>query len=204
MWRIRVKAIAVNPSHCLSTDGHSAMRCLSISSFSCTKKGYRCIGIELRGFGESHKPWGEYNYEIFADDIEHVLCSLALNSVTLAGFLMGGAIAMRHASKYLSPNRFSQLILMGAAAPSFTKRNDSPYGLEKSDCDNLIAESLNDGPKMVSDFSKIFFRNEESQSKAMRDWLFAINMQASAQATMRCLEELRDLDLRNEMKNIKT
>lgn len=28
------------------------------------KQGYRCVGIDLRGFGKSDKPWGDYNYDI--------------------------------------------------------------------------------------------------------------------------------------------
>lgn len=32
-------------------------------------QGYRVIGITLRGFGKSDKPYGKYNYDVFADDI---------------------------------------------------------------------------------------------------------------------------------------
>ncbi len=31
------------------------------------KHGYRCIGIDLRGFGDSDKPWDGYNYDTMAD-----------------------------------------------------------------------------------------------------------------------------------------
>ncbi|MBZ0190337.1 MAG: alpha/beta hydrolase [Candidatus Kuenenia stuttgartiensis] len=37
------------------------------------KHGYRCVGITLRGFGKSSKPWGEYTYDVFADDVRKVL-----------------------------------------------------------------------------------------------------------------------------------
>lgn len=31
------------------------------------RKGYRCIGIDLRGFGRSDKPWSNgYSYDTFA------------------------------------------------------------------------------------------------------------------------------------------
>jgi pimeloyl-ACP methyl ester carboxylesterase len=89
---------------------------------------------------------------------------------------------------------------MGAAAPCFTKREGYPYGLEKSACDALITQSLQDRPKMVTDFGKIFFSNENSQSKEMAEWLFSINMKASPYATVQCLQELRNADLRNDMK----
>jgi non-heme chloroperoxidase len=162
------------------------------------KGGYRCIGIDLRGFGRSDKPWTSYNYDVFADDIKQVISALNLQGVTLVGFSMGGAIVMHYIAKYFS-ELVSKVVLMGAAAPCFTKRENYPYGLEKSACDDLIIQSKQDRPKMASDFAKIFFRSENSQSKEMLKWLFSINMEVSPFATVRCLEELRDADLRNDM-----
>jgi non-heme chloroperoxidase len=42
------------------------------------KSGYRCIGIDFRGFGRSDKPWTSYNYDVFADDIKQVISALNL------------------------------------------------------------------------------------------------------------------------------
>jgi pimeloyl-ACP methyl ester carboxylesterase len=162
------------------------------------KSGYRCIGIDLRGFGRSDKPWTNYDYDVFADDIKQVIAALNLQTVTLVGFSMGGAIVMHYIAKYFS-ELVSKAVFMGAAAPCFTRREDYPYGIEKSACDALIGQSNQDRSKMVSDFGKIFFRNENSQSQEMAKWLFSINMEASPFATVKCLEELRDADLRNDM-----
>lgn len=162
------------------------------------KHGYRCIGIDLRGFGRSDRPWTMYNYDVFADDIKQVIAALNLQGVTLVGFSMGGAIVMHYIAKYFS-KLVSKVVFMGAAAPCFTRREDYAYGLEKSACDGLITQSNQDRPKMVSDFGKIFFRSEGSQSQEMAKWLFSINMEASPYATVKCLEELRDADLRNDM-----
>jgi non-heme chloroperoxidase len=162
------------------------------------KSGYRCIGIDLRGFGRSDKPWTSYNYDVFADDIKQVISALNLQGVTLVGFSMGGAIVMHYIAKFFS-ELVSKVVLMAAAAPSFTKRENYPYGLEKSACDDLIIQSNHDRPKMVSDFAKMFFKSENSQSREMLKWLFSINMEVSPFATVKCLEELRDADLRNDM-----
>jgi non-heme chloroperoxidase len=162
------------------------------------KSGYRCIGIDLRGFGRSDKPWTSYNYDVFADDIKQVISALNLQGVTLVGFSMGGAIVMHYVAKFFS-ELVSKVVLMAAAAPSFTKRENYPYGLEKSACDDLIIQSNHDRPKMVSDFAKMFFKSENSQSTEMLKWLFSINMEVSPFATVKCLEELRDADLRNDM-----
>ena len=36
------------------------------------KRGYRCIGIDQRGFGKSDKPWRGYDYNRLADDVRGV------------------------------------------------------------------------------------------------------------------------------------
>ena len=56
------------------------------------EKGFRAISISLRGFGKSDKPWGPYNYDVYADDLKSILDQLDLKDVTLGGFSMGGAI----------------------------------------------------------------------------------------------------------------
>ena len=49
------------------------------------KMGFRCIGVDFRGFGESDRPWTGYNYNRMADDIRAVIDSLMLfiNSSTI-------------------------------------------------------------------------------------------------------------------------
>ncbi|CAM4408200.1 hypothetical protein PAAL109150_25470 [Paenibacillus alkaliterrae] len=47
--------------------------------------GYRCIGIDLRGFGKSDKPWLGYSYDRLADDVRAVVDALKLQSFTLVG-----------------------------------------------------------------------------------------------------------------------
>ena len=54
---------------------------------------FRVIGITLRGFGKSDKPYGAYDYDVHALDIKRVLDQLEIEDATLCGFSMGGAIA---------------------------------------------------------------------------------------------------------------
>src|SRR5687768_18431669 len=90
-------------------------------------KGYRVIGITLRGFGLSDKPAGKYNYDVFADDIKVVLDKLKIEGATIGGFSMGGATVIHYVAKYNAAH-VSKLALFGAAAPLWTKRADFNYG----------------------------------------------------------------------------
>jgi len=162
---------------------------------------FRVIGITLRGFGRSSKPYGAYNYDMHALDIKRVLDQLDIEDATLCGFSMGGAIAAYYVSLHGSM-RVSKLVLAGAATPSWTKRDDFPYNIPKSDVDDLIALNNTDRPMLLSNFAKIFSASETALNEGIGNWLTAINLSASSYATGQCLMALRDTDLRSDLKKI--
>ncbi len=163
--------------------------------------GYRVIGITLRGFGKSDKPYGPYNYDVFARDINFVLDKLDLSDIVLGGFSMGGAVAIRYVFSYNSA-RVSKLALFGAAAPVWTKREDFNLGFTKEAVNELIALSKVNRPQLLENFGKIFGASATALPGGIGNWLAGINIEASPYATTQCLIALRDSDLRNELAKI--
>lgn len=51
--------------------------------------GLRIIAYDRRGFGKSDKPWGNYDYDTLASDLNALLEELDLREVTLVGFFYG-------------------------------------------------------------------------------------------------------------------
>jgi non-heme chloroperoxidase len=166
------------------------------------QQGYRCIGVSMRGFGKSSKPWGEYTYNVFADDLFAVLRSLDLTNVTLVGFSMGGAIALRYMTRH-DGDRIANLVLCGAAAPSFTTRTDFPFGMEPGAVDALIKLCHSDRARLNADFGKIFFKDFNAITPQLQEWFQSLGMEASPHATASCLETLRDSDLREDIRSVK-
>src|ERR1035437_242268 len=164
-------------------------------------KNFRVIGITLRGFGKSDKPYGAYNYDAHALDIKKVLSKLEIKDAVLCGFSMGGSIAIRYVSMYNGAH-VSKLVLVGAAAPVWTQRKDFPYNLPKSAVDDLIALNYKDRPKLLSDFAKIFSATETSLNEGIGSWLNGICLSASSYAMAQCLIALRDTDLRSDLVKI--
>ena len=162
--------------------------------------GYRCIGIDLRGFGNSDKPWGGYSYDRLADDIRHVVEKLKLFNFTLAGHSVGGAIAIRYMARY-NGYGVSKLALFAAAAPSFTKRPDFPYGLNKEDVTKIIQDTYNDRPKMLQEFGKMFFY--QAISEPFSDWFFQLGLQAAGWSTAKVAASLRDESLFSDLGKIR-
>jgi len=163
--------------------------------------GFRAIGITLRGFGKSDKPYGEYNYDVHVSDIKKILDKLDIKNGVLGGFSMGGAIAIRYASRD-NGTHISKLALFGAAAPIWTQRDDFKFNLPKSAVDDLIALNYKDRPMLLSNFAKIFSATETSLNEGIGVWLTGINLSASSYATAQCLIALRDTDLRADLAKI--
>lgn len=163
--------------------------------------GFRAIGITLRGFGKSDKPYGSYSYDVHVSDIKKVLEKLDIKDAVLGGFSMGGSIAVHYAAAD-NGNRISKLALFGAAAPIWTQRDDFKFNLPKGAVDDLIALNYKDRPKLLSDFAKIFSATETSLNEGIGVWLTGINLSASSYATAQCLIALRDTDLRADLAKI--
>ena len=161
--------------------------------------GYRCIGIDIRGFGNSDKPWEGYDYNRLADDVHCVIEALELQDIILAGHSVGGAIAIRYMARHKG-HGVSKLALFAAAAPSFTKRQDFPYGLPKEDVTKLIEETYNDRPKMLRDFGDMFFF--KYITGPFSDWFFQLGLQAAGWSTAKLAISLRDESLFSDLGKI--
>lgn len=167
------------------------------------QKGYRVIGITLRGFGLSDKPGGAYNYDVYADDIKVILDKLKIEGATIGGFSMGGATVIHYVAKYDAAH-VSKLALFGGAAPLWTKRADFNYGFwTKEDVNGLIALNNTNRPQLFENFGKIFRANETSVTAGQGAWLGTIQAQASPYAMGESMKALRDTDLREDLKKIK-
>lgn len=160
---------------------------------------YRIITIDLRGFGNSDVTYTGYNYNQFATDLYHVICSLNLCNFDLLGFSMGGAIVTRYMKNY-NGYRVRKLCLLDAAVPSYCKSYSNPYGQSIEDTNKLISLGLNDRPALNEYFGSIFFYNEPS--KAFKDWFQNLNNSASGLGEINSLIALRDENVFDDLKYI--
>ncbi|WP_010651290.1 alpha/beta fold hydrolase [Oceanobacillus massiliensis] len=152
--------------------------------------GYRCIGIDWRGFGNSDKPMDGYTFDRLADDILAVVQTLHLDDITLVGHSTGGSIAIRYMSR-TNGYKVSRLVLIDAAAP---------VGLTAEIADRFLKGALHDRPKMMQDVTDGFFF--QYITEPFSEWFLQMGLQAAGWSTAAVIRTLRDETLYDDLPNI--
>jgi non-heme chloroperoxidase len=163
------------------------------------KWGYRCIGIDQRGFGKSDRPWVGYDYNRLADDVREVVEKLKLQNFVLAGHSTGGAIAIRYMSRY-NGYGVSKLALFAAAAPSLIKLPNFPYGVDVEVVNQIIEGTYTDRPEMLSNFGDIFFFKYITQPFSY--WFLQLGLQAAGWSTAAIANTWKNEQLFNDLGTI--
>lgn len=163
------------------------------------QNGFRFIGIDLRGYGKSDKPWSGYDYDTAAKDVKAVVDHLNLENFVLAGFSMGGPIAIRYITKFGQEN-IDKLLLLSAAAPLFTQREDFKHNMKPKEMDAIILQIKEDRPAFLSKFAVMFF--EQKKSPEFLLWFQSLGLEAALHSTINSAISLRDEDLRDELAGI--
>jgi len=166
------------------------------------EKGFRVIGISLRGFGKSDRPYGKYDFDTFSDDIKVVLEKLKIENATLGGFSMGSAVTLHFITKYNGAH-IKKLAVFGATGPSWKQRENYPYGITEQGAADLIKQTKTNREQLVAGFGKAFEGQEGGLSPESIKWLESINLNASPYATTQAIAALGELDLRPELSKIK-
>ena len=94
--------------------------------FEPLAKNYRVIAVDLKGFGFSGKPDGDYTRRAQAILVAHLLDYLKIDKAWLAGNSMGGEVALNFALQ--NPQRVAGLILIDSAGVSVPGSNSLAPG----------------------------------------------------------------------------
>ena len=132
-YDLPVKTININSESIAYTDEGSGDKTLFFvhglsSNLDSWKKNiegltgdYRCIAIDLPGYGKSSRSKTNYSLAEYADILSAMAKQMELKNVILVGHSMGGQIAMHSVLKY--PKNYEKLILIAPAGiETFTEQ----------------------------------------------------------------------------------
>lgn len=163
--------------------------------------GYRTIAYDRRGFGESGKPNGGYDYDTFASDLNDLMTSLDLRDAVLVGFSMGGGEVARYIGRYGS-ERVAKAALLGAVTPGLAKSASDPNGVDQSVFDGMIAGVTRDRIGFLDGFFPNFYNWDAKPQGASDDvipFTKSIAWVASPLATRECITAFGTTDFRGDL-----
>jgi len=164
--------------------------------------GYRVITYDRRGFGWSSQPWGGYDYDTFAADLNAVMERLDLREATLVGFSMGGGEVARYVSTY-GTNRVNKAVLAAAVPPYLYKAPDNPEGGLDDATIGVFQEGVKrDRLAFLDQFTKNFFAagtRTDLISEAARLYHCDIAAFASPKGTLDCIAAFSYTDFRGDL-----
>jgi non-heme chloroperoxidase len=169
-----------------------------------TQQGLRVIAYDRRGFGESDKPWGGYDYDTFASDLHAVLEALDVDGVTLVGFSMGGGEVARYLGRY-GAHRVSRAIFVAAVTPFLQRHESNPEGVPEDVFDDMVGQVREDRIAFLDAFGKKFV-NAGLLKHPVSEHQLAYNRQiasfASPHATLECIRAFSRTDFREDLARI--
>lgn len=142
----------------------------SISAWQKTipalKDSFRCLAVDLPGFGRSSKSGSMPSMEFYADIINELLDKLQIKACGLAGHSMGGQVAVHTALKY--PEKVRKLALLAPAGlETFTA--EEALQLESWFQPEKIFQA---GPDIIEQNVKLnFFRFPEDAQRLLEERL---------------------------------
>lgn len=163
--------------------------------------GYRCIAYDRRGFGDSGKPEGGYDYDTFASDLNDLVLALDLYDVVLVGFSMGGGEVARYIAKY-GTERIAKAALLGAVPPFLLQTHDNPGGAPQAVFDGMIAGVKHDRIGFLDGFFPNFYNSDANYPGVSPDLIpysKSIAWPALPLATQQCITAFGTTDFREDM-----
>ena len=167
--------------------------------------GYRIITYDRRGFGKSSQPFGGYDYDTFAADLDALLAHLDLRNATLIGFSMGGGEVARYIGRY-GTDRVAKAVLAAAVPPYLYQSDDNPEG----GLDDATIQQFQDGVRtdriaFLDGFTTDFFAAGDKYdliSEPSRLYHREIAEFASPKGTLDCIAAFSYTDFRDDLAKI--
>ena len=166
--------------------------------------GYRCIAYDRRGFGDSGKPAGGYDYDTFASDLNDLILGLDLNDIVLVGFSMGGGEVARYIGTY-GTARIAKAMLLGAVPPFLLQTDDNPHGAPQDVFDGMIAGVKHDRLAFLDGFFPNFYNSDANYPGVSADLIpysKSIAWVASPLGTQECITAFGTTDFRDDLSSV--
>jgi non-heme chloroperoxidase len=167
------------------------------------RAGHRVVTYDQRGFGNSSKPFGGYDFDTLAGDLRMLVEHLDLHDATLVGFSSGASQIVRYLSRF-GNDRVTRVVLVSAAGPFLRRTEAHPEGVlsdEKSA--EYIRCLMDDRVSFIHRFAAKFFADSGTPGAApMRTRIVVLAASASAQGALESFRSAVLTDFRDDLRAV--
>lgn len=161
---------------------------------------YRCVCVDMRGHGESDKPYSDYTYNEMCGDIDAFLEALDLQDVTFVGWSMGAGVGLKYVTNFNANSRVTRLALVNPATPRFKQTETEPYGLDEETAAGTLEAVRRGFPETMAGFAGANFHRTDME--ATKTWFLSMWLTQPAYAAYKYLKTLMDEDLRDLVEKV--
>lgn len=164
--------------------------------------GYRGIAHDRRGHGRSDQPWGGYDFDTFADDLNDLITGLDLRDVTLVAHSMGGGELARYIGRH-GTERVHSAVLLSAIPPLMIKNENNPEGVPEKVFEEIRSGIINERSQFWKDTSEGFFganRPGNRVTQGNRDAFWFMAMHESIEAGVKCVDAFAYTDFTEDLR----
>lgn len=158
---------------------------------------YRCVALDLRGHGNSDKPFSRYTYDENCRDLRTLIEQLELTDVTLVGWSMGAGIVLTYLLD--DGTGVTKAVFAAASAPRMTATATEPYGMTPAEGEEIAEMIRTQAPETLAGLCRASFHRD---LPATRDWFTGIALRMPVYAQVRSYRHLLDLDLRGRLPEV--
>lgn len=141
-----------------------------------SEQGFRCVAYDRRGHGRSDDPGYGYDLDQLAADLATVVEELDLRNVTLVGYSMGSAEAVRYVSRD-GADRVSRVVLTSPLRPT---------GSDPVTTSAFIDALAKDRPAALTAGLPLFVGRDQLVSPALAQWVLDQFLRASPKSSIEC------------------
>ncbi|MFH1539241.1 MAG: alpha/beta fold hydrolase [bacterium] len=158
--------------------------------------------IDLPGFGFSDKPAGfGYTYDDFAQSVGEFMDKMGIQSATLAGSSMGGAVCIRFTGLYAG--RVDRLALVGSAGYPHEEGRNPLFAALMTPVVGPFLSSLNNARAMKAILKKTAFRDPAAVTNERAAAYFEpFRVKGARDAMLKTLDNALGTDMSGEIRRI--
>lgn len=164
---------------------------------SALQDRYRCICVDMRGHGDTDKPYTDYSYDEMCGDVRALMSALDLCDVTLVGWSMGAGVGLNYVTGFNNDGRVTKFAMVGPATPRLLRTETEPFGMDVATAHATLEGVRIALPETMAAFAGANFHRSDRAATA--DWFLSLWLKMPAYAGYRYFRTLMNEDLRDRL-----